>query len=71
MMLHPLAERYLSRLRVEGGLALNTIEAYEAHTGTSGPSPMEEMLKQYAQYGKFSTSGKPFDTRKPDRKSVV
>ena len=28
MMLHPLAERYLSRLRVEGGLALNTIEAY-------------------------------------------
>ncbi len=27
-MLHPLAERYLSRLRVEGGLALNTIEAY-------------------------------------------
>jgi len=28
MMLHPLAERYLSRLRVEGGLSLNTIEAY-------------------------------------------
>ena len=27
-MLHPLAERYLSRLRVEGGLSLNTIEAY-------------------------------------------
>lgn len=37
----------------------------EARAGTSGPSPMEEMLKQYAQYGKFSTSGKPFDTRKP------
>ena len=28
MMLHPLAERYLSRLRVEGGLSLNTIKAY-------------------------------------------
>jgi integrase/recombinase XerD len=28
MMLHPLAERYLSRLRVEGGLSFNTIEAY-------------------------------------------
>jgi integrase/recombinase XerD len=28
MMLHPLAERYLSRLRVEGGLSVNTIEAY-------------------------------------------
>jgi integrase/recombinase XerD len=28
MMLHPMAERYLSRLRVEGGLAVNTIEAY-------------------------------------------
>lgn len=28
MMLHPMAERYLSRLRVEGGLAGNTIEAY-------------------------------------------
>jgi integrase/recombinase XerD len=28
MMLHPLAERYLSRLRVEGGLSLNTIESY-------------------------------------------
>ena len=28
MILHPLAERYLSRLRVEGGLSLNTIEAY-------------------------------------------
>ena len=28
MMLHPLAERYLSRLRVEGGLSINTIEAY-------------------------------------------
>ncbi|TKB64874.1 MAG: site-specific tyrosine recombinase XerD [Nitrospira sp.] len=27
-MLHPMAERYLSRLRVEGGLAVNTIEAY-------------------------------------------
>jgi integrase/recombinase XerD len=27
-MLHPLAERYLSRLRVEGGLSVNTIEAY-------------------------------------------
>lgn len=27
-MLHPLAERYLSRLRVEGGLSINTIEAY-------------------------------------------
>jgi integrase/recombinase XerD len=28
MMLHPQAERYLSRLRVEGGLSVNTIEAY-------------------------------------------
>jgi len=28
MMLHPLAERYLSRLRVEGGLSVNTVEAY-------------------------------------------
>ena len=28
MMLHPLAERYLSRLRVESGLSVNTIEAY-------------------------------------------
>jgi integrase/recombinase XerD len=28
MMLPPLAERYLSCLRVEGGLAVNTIEAY-------------------------------------------
>jgi integrase/recombinase XerD len=28
MMLHPLAERYLSHLRVEGGLSVNTIEAY-------------------------------------------
>ena len=28
MMLDPLAERYLSRLRVEGGLSLNTVEAY-------------------------------------------
>ena len=28
MILHPLAERYLSRLRVEGGLSVNTIEAY-------------------------------------------
>jgi integrase/recombinase XerD len=28
MMLHPLAERYLSRLRVEGGLSVNTIDAY-------------------------------------------
>lgn len=28
MLLEPLAERYLSQLRVEGGLALNTLEAY-------------------------------------------
>jgi integrase/recombinase XerD len=28
MMLPPLAERYLSHLRVEGGLSVNTIEAY-------------------------------------------
>lgn len=28
MMLDPLAERYLSHLRVEGGLSLNTVEAY-------------------------------------------
>ena len=28
MMLDPLAERYLSHLRVEGGLSVNTIEAY-------------------------------------------
>ena len=28
MMLHPLAERYLSHLRVEGGLSINTVEAY-------------------------------------------
>jgi integrase/recombinase XerD len=28
MILHPLAEQYLSRLRVEGGLSVNTIEAY-------------------------------------------
>ena len=28
MMLHPLVERYLSHLRVEGGLSVNTIEAY-------------------------------------------
>lgn len=28
MMLHPLAERYLSSLQVEGGLSINTIEAY-------------------------------------------
>ena len=27
-ILHPLVERYLSRLRVEGGLATNTLEAY-------------------------------------------
>ena len=28
MMLDPLAERYLSHLRVEGGLSVNTVEAY-------------------------------------------
>ena len=28
MMLHPLVERYLGHLRVEGGLSVNTIEAY-------------------------------------------
>lgn len=28
MMLDPLAERYLSHLRIEGGLSVNTIEAY-------------------------------------------
>ena len=28
MILHPLAERYLSCLRVEGGLSVNTVEAY-------------------------------------------
>src|SRR2546430_6020693 len=28
MMLDPLAERYLSHLRVEGGLSINTVEAY-------------------------------------------
>ena len=27
-MLHPLVEKYLSRLRVEGGLSVNTVEAY-------------------------------------------
>ena len=28
MMLDPLVERYLCHLRVEGGLSVNTIEAY-------------------------------------------
>src|SRR5436190_343220 len=28
MMLNPLAERYLSHLRVEGGLSANTVDAY-------------------------------------------
>jgi integrase/recombinase XerD len=28
MILHPLAERYLCHLRVEGGLSINTVEAY-------------------------------------------
>lgn len=50
MMLEPLAERYLSHLRVEGGLSVNTLEAYrrdllkfQSYLARSGSVPLQRV----------------------------
>lgn len=50
MILEPLAERYLSHLRVEGGLSVNTLEAYrrdllkfQSYLARSGTVPLQRV----------------------------
>ena len=52
-MLDPLAERYLSHLRVEGGLSVNTVEAYRrdlskylSYLHRIGVMPLEPLMPE-------------------------